>query len=256
MGAILLAAAALAGAAAMELLRGRRLAGRLQQVALSSHELRGALTAMGLALSRLERAPNVADRSRLEALRHGYERAVCVARDLEAARGAGPPPPVPRPEAVELREVARRVVETWSGAHPQVLLDWRAGPAVVHGYPMRLTQALDNLVANAVEHGHGPVTITGRMAGRFVSICVLDRGAGPMRRLDDLRPPPWHASRGHGLVVVRHAVELHGGTLRPVRGPLGAGIEVRLPVGGEANAVRAAGVNMPGRSGSGNVVAP
>ena len=38
----------------------------------------------------------------------------------------------------------------------QVALDWRAGVTRVHGYPMRLTQALDNLVANAVEHGRGP----------------------------------------------------------------------------------------------------
>jgi hypothetical protein len=73
-----------------------------------------------------------------------------------------------------------------------------------------------------------------------------------MRPLDDLRPRSWHARRGHGLVVARHAVELHGGTLRPVQCPAGSGIEVRLPAGGGAAPVRAAGRPMePERPGSG-----
>ena len=57
------------------------------------------------------------------------------------------------------------------------------------------------------------------------------RGAGLTRPLFDIRPRSWQARRGHGLVVARHAVELHGGTLRLVRGPFGSGIEVRLPAG-------------------------
>jgi signal transduction histidine kinase len=76
-----------------------------------------------------------------------------------------------------------------------------------------------------------------------------------MRPLDDLRPRSWQARRGHGLVVVRHAIELHGGTLRPVRGPSGSGIEVRLPAGAAAAPVRADGIpGLPRRSGSGAAV--
>lgn len=252
----LLASGAAAGASATEAFRSRRLINRLRAVALCSHELRGALTAIGTALSRLERPSGTPERSPVEALRHGYDRALSVARDLEAARGALPARSVQHPELVDLRDVAGRVVDAWnvslSVGPRQVALDWRAGATLVHGYPVRLTQALDNLVANAVEHGRGPVTVTGRMSGSHVSVCVLDRGAGVMRPLFDVRPRSWQARRGHGLVVARHAVELHGGTLRPVRGPFGSGIEVRLPAGAGPAPVRASGTPaVPRRSGSG-----
>jgi signal transduction histidine kinase len=219
-------------------------------------QVRGALTAIGAALSRLEGASETSDRSRLEALRHGYDRALLVARDLEAARGALPVRSVRRPELVDLHEVAGRVVDAWNmsmpgGAQP-VALDWSAGATHVHGYAMRLTQALDNLVANAVEHGRGPVTVTGRTSGSHVSVCVLDRGAGLVGPLFDVRPRSWQARRGHGLVVARHAVELHGGTLHRVRGPSGSGIEVRLPAGTDPAPARVSGTPaVPSRSGSG-----
>ena len=251
----LLASGAAAGASATEALRSRRLINRLRAVALCSHELRGALTAIGAALSRLETS-KTSERSPVEALRHGYDRALSVARDLEAARGALPARSLHPPALVARRDVAGRVVDAWnvslSVGPRQVALDWRAGAPLLHGYPMRLTQALDNLVANAVEHGRGPVTVTGRMSGSHISVCVLDRGAGLMRPLFDVRPRSWQARRGHGLVVARHAVELHGGTLRPVRGPFGSGIEVRLPAGAGPAPVRASGTPaVPRRSGSG-----
>jgi signal transduction histidine kinase len=251
----LLAAGAVAGAAAVEGFRARSLVGRLRQVALCCHELRGALTAIDLALTSVERAAAPSDRRRVEALRHGYDRAVWVAGDLEAARGVLPARLAPRPELVDLHEIVRRVVDAWNTSlpmrEPSIALDWRGGSALVHGYPMRLTQALDNLVANAVEHGRGPVSVLGRTDATSVSICILDRGAGLLRPLDELRPRSWQARRGHGLVIARHAVELHGGTLRTVRGPTGSGIEVRLPAGAAPTAVRASGKRgVPRPSGS------
>ena len=244
----LLVVGAAAGAAATEFLRGRRLAGRLRVVALCSHDLRGALTAIGFALGRLERSSE-ADPPPVRALRSGYERALAVARDLEAVRGKRPV--VQLPELVDLHGLVCGVVETWSACTPAarrpVSLEWRAGAARVHGYRVRLTQALDNLVANAVEHGRGPVTVTGRVMGDFVSICVLDRGSGLMRSLDDVRAGSWRAPRGHGLVIARHAVELHGGSLRAIRGPLGAGVEMRLPTGPEPSRVRASRPPVPSR---------
>ena len=256
--AALLALGVAAGASATEAFRSRRLISRLHAVALCSHELRGALTAIGAAMSRLEGPSETPDRSRFEALRHGFDRALLVARDLETARGALPVRSVQRPELVDLHEVAGRVVDAWNmsmSGGQQVALDWSAGATHVHGYAMRLTQALDNLVANAVEHGRGPVTVTGRMSGSHVSVCVLDRGAGLVGPLFDVRPRSWQARRGHGLVVARHAVELHGGTLRRVRGPSGSGIEVRLPAAAGPGPVRVSGTpGVPCRSGSGAAV--
>ena len=133
----------------------------------------------------------------------------------------------------------------------QVALDWRAGVTRVHGYPNATHAGARQSGCKCRGARAGPVTVTGRMSGGQVSVCVLDRGAGLVRPRLDVRPRSWQARRGHGLVVARHAVELHGGTLRPVRGPLGSGIEVRLPAGaGPAPGKLPARLPFP-RSGSG-----
>src|SRR4051794_13296098 len=45
---------------------------------------------------------------------------------------------------------------------------WDAGPAIVEGDAVRLAQALDNLISNALEHGGPPIVVTGaRVAGRI-----------------------------------------------------------------------------------------
>jgi signal transduction histidine kinase len=253
---VLVAAGAFAGGLAIECLRARRLVQRLRAVALASHELRNGLTAFGLALSRVEgRVPCTADRHGLVAVRHGYDRLLAVARELEVARGALPARVGPRPELVDVREIAARVVDQWNASLPRdsaIAFDWRAGESTLQGYPMRLTQAFDNLVANAVEHGRGPVTVRGRSDGHCVSVLVLDCGAGVMRPLAELQARSWQAPRGHGLVVARRAVELHGGTLRPVRFASGTGIEARLPAGASPIPVgESRGPVQPPRSGSG-----
>jgi signal transduction histidine kinase len=112
-------------------------------------------------------------------------------------------------------------------------------------------QALDNLVANAVEHGRGPVTVRGRCDGGCVSVLVLDRGVGLLRPLEDLGARSWRARRGHGLVVARRAVELHGGTMRPVRLDSESGIEIRLPGRARPTPAAVPGGAVPPPSGSG-----
>ena len=83
---------------ATEAFRSRRLIHRLRAVALCSHELRGALTAIGAALSRLERPTRRRLTGRASRRCATDTIARCsVARDLEAARGAltGPVGPAP-----------------------------------------------------------------------------------------------------------------------------------------------------------------
>ena len=87
--------------------------------------------------------------------------------------------------------------------------------------PLRLRQALDNLVANAVTHsppGHEVVVIA-RVGEGEILLSVSDKGGGipveeqerilePGVRLDTSRP-----GSGLGLAVARAIAEAHGGTL-------------------------------------------
>ena len=99
-------------------------------------------------------------------------------------------------------------VERWRGSAAQsgrsLLLEWKAGAAVVMADPSRVGQALDNLLANAVEHGGARIRVIGSLCATGVRIVVADHGPaqGGGRH---------GASRGHGLTIVREVAAVHGG---------------------------------------------
>jgi hypothetical protein len=105
-------------------------------------------------------------------------------------------------------EVVLGCVERWrSAASPSggFRVYWDAGPAPVDGDPARLAQAIDNLIANALEHGGPPLVITGaRVAGR-IRITVAN---GVSARAAGGPPDP---RRGHGTGVVSEVASAHGG---------------------------------------------
>ena len=131
---------------------------RLELVAQAEHELRGPLTALLMACER-----GLPPGAELARVRLGLE-------DLAAAR-CGRRADCSA-EHVDLFEVTR------AAARGTAAVDWDAGRTVVRTDPRRLTQALGNLLANAVEHGRGPVVVRGRRAGTRVRIEVVDRGPG------------------------------------------------------------------------------
>ena len=59
--------------------------------------------------------------------------------------------------------------------------DWRAGPTQVVADRGRLAQALGNLLANAAEHGSGPLEVRGRRVPGAVRVEVRN-GAGSAGR--------------------------------------------------------------------------
>jgi signal transduction histidine kinase len=87
---------------------------------------------------------------------------------------------------------------------------WHCGEELADVDPVRIAQALDNLIANALEHGAGPITIEGARRGGRIELAVRDGGTRPVRRIRESREP----RRGHGLRVARSLARGNGGRLR------------------------------------------
>ena len=100
-------------------------------------------------------------------------------------------------------------------------------PPVVRADRRRLAQALSNLVANAVEHGSGPVELSGTRVGSSVVVEVRDDGPAPGAP----RPGSSRAGdRGRGLAIASRAAEEAGGRLAIHRRPDGTTAAIELPV--------------------------
>lgn len=121
------------------------------------------------------------------------------------------------------------------------IMDPRAGP--VSGDPNRLQQVIWNLVANAVKFTGrgGSVQLRLRPLESSIEIIVSDTGQGISAeflpyvfdrfRQADATSTRRHGGLGLGLAIVRHLVEMHGGTVE-VSSPgetLGATFTVKLP---------------------------
>jgi len=116
-------------------------------------------------------------------------------------------------------------------------------PALINGDELRLEQAIQNLIQNAIKYSPAGGTITVRVEREGVNafIAVTDPGIGiPPEALPQLfhrfyRAPnvdPQHISGlGVGLYVVKEIVELHGGTIE-VHSEVGSGstFTLRMPL--------------------------
>jgi signal transduction histidine kinase len=205
-------------------------------VADASHELR---TPVAVVKTELEGALRTGDygpdvREALVAAIEECDRLAQLAEDLLViARSAEGRLPV-RPEAVGVAGLLEGVRVRFAdrahagGRHISVHAD---GAESLCADPLRVRQALGNLVDNALRHGGGEIVLSARRASAGVELAVSDQGPGfapdiaarafeRFARGDKARTGD---GTGLGLAIVRAVAEAHGG-----RAEVGSGATVRL----------------------------
>jgi two-component system osmolarity sensor histidine kinase EnvZ len=159
---------------------------------------------------------------------------------------------------VALRPVLEAARRRWRGQAAMrgtgLELRWDAGEAAVEGNRLDLAAALDNLIANALEHGAGPIELAADLAGDRICLAVVDSGNGAGRRArqrdavlkgrDARRRREWRgpfgrlngrARHGHGLRLVRRTAAAHGGAFALHKGEHGTSAVLELPLAPRAS---------------------
>ena len=154
------------------------------------------------------------------------------------------------PKPMEVAPVVTAAIQTVQAAADAKEVHLRADlddGLVILGDVHRMQQVVWNLLSNAVKFtpAGGDVCVSATQDDRFVTIEVRDTGQGiepefmphlfERFRQADSSTTRSHMGLGLGLAIVRHLVELHGGTIAAEsNGPgKGATFRVRLPVASE-----------------------
>lgn len=204
----------------------------VDRLAVLVHEVRSPAAALAALAEALGSRP-----AELEDLREVAELALAACRSIERVVLDASVASV-RAERIDVAALVRQAAA--SARVRGVRVDVSIGPALpaVAGDSVRLRQALDNLLENAVAWSpQGATVVVGaRAAGPEVELYVTDRGPGIPTgerervfehgtRLDPARP-----GSGIGLALVRAIAEAHGGSARlDTRSGVGSTFTIRLP---------------------------
>lgn len=238
-------AASVAALAALIVRRSLEL--RMEAVARACHELRGPLAAAHLGLELGVRVGELSP-AQLRALDLELGRASLALDDLAAVALRARERRVRR--EVDVSELLADSVEAWrapaAARGAALALEWSGAPVRVWGERLRLAQATGNLIANAIEHGGGEISVRGRVisgtgaagsAGAAdreracVRIEVLDGGPGLPAPVAELasRPRAGRGARGRGLAIASTIARDHGGRLAAAPSERGARLVLELP---------------------------
>ena len=138
-------------------------------------------------------------------------------------------------------EAVRPAAEA-KGVRVQKVMD--TGTVAIPGDPVRLQQVVWNLLSNAIKFTPrgGRVQIRSERVNSHLEIVVTDTGQGispdflphvfDRFRQADQKTSRQHGGMGLGLAIVRHLVELHGGTVQAASEGMGHGatFTVQLPI--------------------------
>jgi signal transduction histidine kinase len=205
----------------------------------AAHELRTPLTAMRADLDTLrihdlpaeERAEVVADLSRAQ---RRVEATITALGQLASGQLAQ----AEDREVIDVDELLDRVARenTRSTVTADISVESEGGGTIL-GWPTGLRLAVDNLVRNAVTHGHATrIVLSARRMGDEMVIVVDDNGRGlPVEEhtavLQRFSRGSTAAAGGSGLglALVEQQAVLHGGSIELSDGPLG-GLRATLTV--------------------------
>lgn len=228
-------AATMAAVVAAQGLRAGRRRSALNE---ALHELRRPLQAIALAGGGSDGAP--------PALTSSMRLAAAALERLDhEVNGGGLRRPA---EAIEVRPLVEAALRRWRAratmAGGSLSLRWRAGRAVVIGDRVELSQALDNLIVNAIEHGGPTISIDARPHKGRVRIVIADSGRAsrPAARRDTPSEVIARLSgqrRGHGLAVVRQVAAAHDGRFALRRSERGSLALFELPLARDPHSLAA-----------------
>ena len=194
-------------------------------VADASHELRTPLALLRTELELALRRPRTREalEDALRSASQETERLSRLAEDLLLiARSDAGELPVRR-EPVPAADVLEVVAQRFGGVvaeHGRKLELVPPDGIVLDADPIRLEQALGNLVDNALAHGRGRILLSAETRGELVALHVQDEGPGfPVEFLDEAfqrfsRPDQSRSGSGSGLglSIVDLIAEAHGGS--------------------------------------------
>jgi signal transduction histidine kinase len=213
----------------------------MEAVVRACHELRGPITASRLGLELEARTPERSP-ERLRAIDLELDRAALALEDLQRARGGCVRRPVVASLAqrrrFDLGSLLADVVEASradaNGCGVEISLSRPVELGSVVGDRLRIAQATRNLIANAIEHGGGPVEVSCRAAGARVRIEVVDDGPGLPAPVAELtrRARRGRGMRGRGLAIAAAIAADHGGRLASAPSDRGARLILELPAHG------------------------
>ena len=231
---------------AFEMARGRF-------VDILGHDLRNPLSVVSMAARMLQGNQSL-DPATVEKLAQRIGRGArrmegLIADLLDFARGRhGQGIPV-QPAPANMADICQTSIDELAFTHPDARVTFEFVGDVTGTWDAdRVTQAISNLVANALVHGQDPISVVARDAGDDVVVTVSNTGLP----IDPLLVPtlfePYQVAQltsagtdrtrlglGLGLFIVREVVRAHGGSVGVRSDENGTEFTTRWPRSGEAS---------------------